>query len=391
MKEKTGGLICEFNPLHLGHKIILDKMRSEGAVVLVMSGNFVQRGDTAIADKWTRARCALESGADLVLELPLPTAVSRAETFAMGGVTLLASLNVVDELWFGSECGDTDSLKKIQNIIESPDFNQAFKAHSQNGMSFAAARECAVAEIMGDDYGGELKGSNNNLGIEYIGAIKRINSPILPRTVTRRGAAHDSESTGEVISAMQIRSLIKEGGNFAKYLPEHSAKAIEGLIESGFCPSRITALETAILAKLRTLEKHELSSLPDLSEGLENKLYKSIRRAKNLEELYDLVKSKRYSHARVRRLVLHAFLGVRADMQYVPYIHVLAMNQRGADILKNSKKTLPVIGKASDVKKLSKDAQRIFELEARADDIYALSSPVIRPCGLTFTTKLIKS
>lgn len=388
--QLISGIICEFNPLHLGHDTILKAMAAKGSVVCVMSGNFVQRGEPALMDKWSRTRQALSCGADLVLELPLPFATSRAETFALGGIGILKALNCVDQLWFGSESGDARKLDAIAELLFTPEYDALVKEKLKAGISFAAARETAVRSLRGKCYGEELQGANNALAVEYLKAIRSLRAPFSPRTIKRVGSAHDAVSQEAVVSAMQIRRIVHEGGAAWDYLPEATVQTLRQALEAGSCPSSVLRLETAILAKLRTMGPEDFAGCPDVSEGLENKLYKAVRTADSLEHLYDGIKSKRYSHARIRRLVLHAFLGVTAELQQLHYIRVLGMTKAGEAILKGTKKGLPLVGKTSDIKKLDAAAQRQFACEVLADDIYGLSLPKIQDCGSDFTNKMIK-
>lgn len=387
-KSTISGLICEFNPLHMGHKAILQQMAAEGPVVCVMSGNFVQRGEAAALDKWTRTRMALSCGADLVIELPLPFATAGAESFALGGVGILNALGCVDKLWFGSESGDILALTAIAVLLDSPALTPLLKAQCTKGLSFASAREAAVKELLGSAK--ELKGPNNNLAIEYIRAINRLGSSIAPHTIKRMGTGHDQGPSGGFCSAMHIRGLMSRGEDALQLLPPEIAPMLEEKLKDGSAPVSLMNAELAVLAKLRCMSPARLALLPDLSEGIENKLYKAIRSACSLEELYFTVKSKRYSLARIRRLVLNAYLGITADMRELHYIRILGMTEEGGRIIKKKTGNLPIVGKAADIKKLSPKAAQAFELEARAGDLYALCSPKIQPCGGDYTSKLIR-
>ncbi len=392
-ENKISGIICEFNPLHKGHDYIIRQMKRDNFVVCVMSGNFVQRGEVAIIDKWARAKLAVLSGADLVLELPVGVSTSTAQNFSLGSVKILNALGCVDSLCFGSECGSIENLITISDVILSEKFKDTIKVYLDDGISFATAREKAVAHIMGDKYQGELSGSNNILGVEYINALSITKSKIKPTTIKRLGAKHDEACDSGFTSAMDIRRKIAGGDNFddlMAVLPPHTFDEFYELISKGHAPCSISNLETAILCKLRSMTKPEFGKLFDISEGLENKLYKSVRTAKTLDELYDTVKSKRYSHARIRRIVLHAFLGIDKTMCSPTYIKILAMSKNGSEILKKAKPKLPIIGKASDIKNLSAKARKMYELECKSDDIYALSSPKIRKCGFNMSNGVFK-
>ncbi len=391
-KKQISGLICEFNPLHKGHEYILGQMKRDNLVVCVMSGNFVQRGEAAIIDKWTRAKLAVLSGADLVIELPVGVAASTAQNFSLGAVKILNALSCVDFLHFGSESGNIPKLCEIADIISSDEFNLRIKDELNKKINYATARENTVASIMGSDYKGELSGSNNILGIEYIHALNTTKSKILPKSILRKGASHDEIGNDEFSSAMDIRDRIYNENleNIKALLPHHTYVELEKLIKSGQAPASITNLETAILCKLRSMKKSEFTKLHDISEGLGNKLYKAVKTATSLEDLYNSTKSKRYSHARIRRIVLHAFLSIDKSMCTPKYIKILAMSKNGSEILRRAKPKLPIIGKVSDIKKLNSKALKMYELECKCDDIYALSAPKTRECGLNMSSAIYK-
>lgn len=392
--RKITGLICEFNPLHGGHRLILEHAAALSCpVVCVLSGNFVQRGEPAILDKWSRTRLALENGANLVIELPLPWAMAGAERFAAGAVHLLSALGLEGNLIFGSEAGSTAPLVKIAQALYEPAFSAELSKHLRKGISFAQAREHAVTKLLGAQFGMILRSPNNILAIEYIKALHKSSSRLSPHTIFRQGAGHDSpaEET-QLRCAQQLRSLIYAGEPILPpYVPESTAKLLQQLREAGLCPASAQKLEPAILAKLRTMEPPAFAALPDISEGLENRMFQAVRTACSLQEVYAGIKSKRYSHARIRRLVYSAFLGLTADLPALPpYLRILGMDKAGEDVLKNAQQTLPFALRASDFSAMGKAAQHIFALEAQADDLYALSLPAIQPCGADFTVPLVK-
>lgn len=382
------GIIAEFNPLHNGHKYLIENAKREGTVVCVISGNFVQRGDTAIAEKRIRAKAALECGADLVLELPVLWSMSTAQNFALGSVSAL-KYALCDKIIFGSECGSVDDLKNASSIISSPLFPEKLKQELNTGITFAKARENA-AKLLGLDTD-ILSGANNNLAIEYINAAKILKYEPKFKTVKRLGAMHDSFEEAEFVSASLLREKLYEGDyDFCKkYMPE---KIID--LFSPQNVSNISNIENAILAVLRSKTKEDFSILPDLSEGVENKLFSSIRLAPGLEELYNMIKAKRYTLARIRRLVLSAFIGADNSffMKPLPYVRVLGFNKAGENHLKLmlSNPNAPIITKVSDIESLSLDAKRVFDTECRATDLFALSVEKPLECGLEYTSKIIK-
>ena len=383
------GIIAEFNPLHSGHKFLIDKAIDLGEVVCVICGNFVQRGDTAIAEKSVRAKSALLSGADLVIELPVLWSMSTAQNFALGGVSALLNAGC-DCIMFGSECGDIEKLTATAEVLSSPQFSDILSAHLKTGITFAKARELAAEELGAEK--GILSGANNNLAIEYILAAKTLGSNITFKTVKRQGAMHDSRQEDEFVSASLLREKIlqRDMAFTEKYIPIETK---ETLFSSSF--SDISRLERAILAVIRTRSIEELKNLPDISEGVENKLFSAINIAKSLDELYNLIKVKRYTLARIRRLVLSAFLGVEKSffLKPLPYIRVLGFSKSGEKLLRTrlQKSSVPVITKIGDLEKLTTQSKMVFEIENRATDLYALSLEEPFPRGMEYTSKIIKT
>ncbi|MGN0478303.1 MAG: nucleotidyltransferase family protein [Hominenteromicrobium sp.] len=393
-KNRISGIICEFNPLHNGHAALLRQVRrdADGGVVCIMSGSFVQRGEATVLDKWSRTRLALENGADLILELPLPWAMSGAERFALGGVSLLNALGGADRLVFGSECGDAAPLLRIAEYLLSPQFSADIRPYLAAGLPFAAARGKAIEKALGPDYAALNEQPNNILGIEYCKALLRLGSGIIPYAVPRVAVGHDApDASGRFASASLIRQLSFENKPIAPFVPESTAARIEALRAEKQYPADIRHLERAVLALLAIAPPERLRTVPDVSEGIENRIHTAAGSAASLEALYDAVKTKRYSHARIRRIVLSAFLGLTNDLPATPpYLRVLGMNERGTEILRTAKPALPYVTRPADVKKLPADAQRVFELEARADDLYSLCTEQRRPAGLDYTEKLIR-
>ena len=383
------GIIAEFNPLHSGHNYLIQEARKHGTVVCAISGNFVQRGDTAIFEKQLRAEAALKCGADLVVEMPVCYSMSTAQSFAKAGVSLLSSIGC-DTLMFGSETGETGPLLKTAQILESEAFSKKLPFYLEQGLTFAKARQFAAEDLGAQK--GILEGANNNLGIEYILAARQIGPDIKFKTVKRIGAMHDSLNTADTfVSATLLREKIKQGD--LAFCQKHFPKEV-GEIFTNADFSDIGRIENAILTVLRTRSLDELSLLPDLSEGLENKLANAIKTATSLDTLYNDIKVKRYTMARIRRLVLSAFIGIDTTKlsKIPPYLRVLGFNKTGEELIKqNAKRSpIPVCLRCSDIQSLSPDAQYVFTLENRATDLYALSFKNPLPCGMEFTRKITK-
>lgn len=395
MKMKISSVICEYNPFHNGHEYMLRKMREGGAthIIACMSGNFTQRGIPAVYDKFTRAKAALLCGADLVTELPVSFACAGAEHFAFGGVSVLNSLGCVDELCFGSESGNIGLLKKTAEYITDDCVCESLKKYLAQGMTFAAARQNAAAELYGEECATMLTSPNDILGIEYIKALNQLKSRMVPKTIQRQGAAHDSEKAdGNTASAMYIRRLIQCGDDlFAQLMP---GRAFDVFMSSKNQPpecGRHTKLEGFMLYRLRTMTQRQIAQLPEVSEGLENRIFQAVRTACSIEEVINRTKTKRYTYARIRRILNYALLGITKQDYSMPvqYIRILGFNERGREILKSAKKTssLPIIMRYADIRQPGTDAVRMFDLESRADDIYSMSGEKIFPCGTNMTAK----
>lgn len=382
------GIIAEFNPLHTGHKYIIDYAKALGdTVVCAISGNFVQRGDTAIISKPLRAKFALLCGVDIVAEMPVLWSMSTAQNFALCGVWQLYNLGC-SKIVFGSECGDINALINAADILNSDGFFEKVTEKAKLGITFAVARE-QTAQELGVDFT-LLRGANNNLGIEYILAAKKLNLPIEFHTVKRLGADHDSnEITNNFVSSSFIRNELLKGniGYTERFMP----REIRGIINDKDI-SNINRLEKAILYSIRIKTTEELKNLPDISEGLHNKIYFSARVATSLDELYNMIKTKRYTMARIRRLIISAFLGLdnRFFMTTPPYVRVLGFSNQGKTHLSKPQGLIPIITRTSQIKLLDADAQAIFDIECRATDIYSLSLGTPLECGAEQKQKLLK-
>lgn len=396
---KVAAVIAEYNPFHNGHALQLERTRElTGAthVVAVMSGDFVQRGDAACVDKRTRALMAVRCGADLVVELPLPWAMAGAETFARGGVGIAAAVGCVDVLSFGSECGNIDLIRRTAELSDSEDARRLLKERLSEGASFAAARGAVLSEIA-PECADILANPNDTLGVEYCRAINMIAPQMQPFCVQRKGAAHDSHAAhdGQPVSASYIRERLRAGAkpsDLAEYMPPSAAELLCEAAGEGRGPADISRLDRALLMRLRSMTVQQLAELPDVSEGLEHRIAECARRMSGADagfaQLCDDIKCKRYTHARLRRILLSALLGITsADSEGTPpYIRVLAMNRRGQEILTASaaargENGLPLITRYAQVSALDDRGRRIFELCADAADIYGLLLPEVPPAG----------
>lgn len=377
------GIVCEYNPFHNGHLYQINETKrriGEGcAVICVMSGNFVQRGDIAIFEKHVRAKAAVECGADIVIELPCPWSVNSAEKFAYGAVSLLENTGVCSHLAFGSETGDASVLERAAEKLRCGGMDEKIVYYLNKGISYAAARQKAMEET-DKDCAEVLKNPNDILAVEYIKALKKLGSNMAPVAVKRSGAGHDeSKIDGTFTSASHIRALIKDGENYEKFMPQRAAAIFAEKTEQGEGPVFIETCESGILYRLRTMTDEEYDALPENAEGLSNRIKKFGRTACSLEEILTGAKTKRYAMSRIRRMIIDAYLGLTAEdsSSAPPYISVLAFNEKGKAVLSDMKKSasLPIVIKPAAGKKLPENARRIYELSTGTDDIYALNYP----------------
>lgn len=359
----TVGIICEYNPLHLGHKKQIDRIREvfgpETAIVCAMSGNFVQRGMPAILDKQTRAKAAVLCGADLVLELPVTTSLSSAEGFAAGGVRILGKL--CDYLCFGAETADADAPMETARLQLSDDFPPLLRAQLESGKSFPAARQAALLQLGAD--ADLLSLPNNILAVEYCKAILSQGCSMKPYPIHREGSYHAEIADTENPSATAVRNLMLIAHNWRSCVP----KQVRPLFENAPLYS-LAAGERAILGKLRTMTDAEFEALPYGSEGLWRKFMHSCRKEATLEAIIAATKSKRYTRTRIDRMVMCAFLGITEEMlkAEVPYIRVLAFNDRGRELLRAAKKDSLYLnaGESSE--------ENYWALEQRCGSLYGL-------------------
>lgn len=388
------GIVAEFNPFHNGHRELIKSARAAGAktICCVMSGNFVQRGSAAVTEKRVRAHAALESGADLIIELPLASAVSTAQRFARGAIHLLNATGCVDMLAFGSECGYINALKTLSKAIDEPEVTAVMRTILKEGLTFAKARELAVAQVYGSELAHLLESPNNILGIEYLRQANLQGMKAGVMTIPRLGASHDDTSAStSFASAGYLRRHAKNFDVIAEYVPEKAAEIYARAMVNGLFPAEPQLLDTAILAHLRRLSPTQLKMLPDVSEGLENRMFAAIREAASLDGLEQKLKTKRYTMARIRRLVLSAFLGITAkDCDTLPpYLRVLGFNQNGRGLLTAMKKQsrLPLDTSLASLRAKGGVFERFAALEEMSTDLYSLALPTVLPCGYEYTEK----
>lgn len=385
------GIITEYNPFHLGHELHLKnskKITNCDGVICVMSGNFVQRGLPALTDKWTRTKMALEAGVDLVVELPTLFATSSAEFFAFGAVSLLNSLNIVDNLCFGSECGDIDLIKKLSEIIvnEPQEFKEYLKELLKDGLPFPKARSKALMKYLeGTNFKIDfsyletvLNSSNNILAIEYCKSLYKLKSSITPFTIKRLGADYNKEelSKNEIASASAIRKSIYTSNieESLEFMPTYSYEILKNSSFSSL-DKMFDLVKYAIVSNPNILKE-----IPEASEGIDNKIVQNIGKANSLDELINLCKSKRYSYTRLNRILCHVLLCVDNELLSLrksppKYIRILGFNNKGREILKEIKQNSEI----NIVNKLSKSKpDPLLNFDIKATNIYSLLNPSVK-------------
>lgn len=387
---KISGIICEYNPFHNGHLYHIEQTRKHGAthIVAIMSGNFVQRGDVAVINKFERAKAAVRCGADLVIELPVAYCLSAAEVYAKGAMYILKGLGCVDELSFGSECGDinllTEAVKATYACAKRPELDELMK----RGNSYPRALQILIRQGYGDEIGMLFSSPNNVLAIEYLKAMIAVKLKIEPFTV-KRHEAHDAQMpVGNIASASLIRQMMESRtADFDELVPEVSADALSACAATGMT-ARFENLERVLLYRLRTATTEELVHLPEVGQGLENKIL-SARNETSLESMLLTMKSKRYPMARLRRILLDLLIGIKPEDtdNPPPYGRILALNERGRDILnaaKNAGTTLPYATSLAKLAELDESCKACAELEARSTAVYGLALRSISPADADY-------
>lgn len=353
------GIISEYNPFHNGHKYHIEKSKEltgADAVVAVMSGSFVQRGEPAFADKWLRAQTAVMSGADLVIENPFVYACNSAQVFAEGAVNILDGLGCVDFISFGSEAGDIDRLLPFAS--ETDEFKDRLHQALEQGMPYAKAVSFAY-----NDSEGIMTGPNNILGIEYIKALDKINSHISPVTIKRSDRGyHSDETAGVFASASKIRSMAAKGEDFSEFVPYAYKGYIGGLDYF------------SIMSHIISLSAEEIDKLPSAGEGLGNRIKSQMRKSGSINSLIDNIRGSRYTKSRISRILCQMITGCSSMPANKYYARILGFNSRGAELLKYIKKSecasIPVITNIN--REDTADIESVLKYDIASSDIYNL-------------------
>ncbi len=426
---KVLGIVAEYNPFHNGHLFHLEESkRISGASysIAIISGNFTQRGDSALLDKWSRAESAISCGVDLVIELPTLYATSSAENFSDGAVKILNSLNVVDYLSFGSEVDDINILDTLSDILhkEPKEYSVLLKEELKKGLSFPKARSNALLSYLKHnpeiithknnnstnskqfDYStflNAISSPNSILGIEYLKALKKHNSKIQPITVKRYGANYNDLNYSEnIASATAIRNIIKNDNIsiLQKLLPPSTYSSIIDFITTGHIVPDLSVFEKQIIYNLRTMSIQDISNLPDVSEGLENTIKTAANSCNSLIDFLNICKSKRYTTTRLQRILLYSLLKIsKKDMEISkkikePYIRVLGFNKRGKFLISEISKANPKLHIITSVKKFvdnnsNRNLKRLLDIDINSTNIYTLGYTNDSWSNLDFTKKII--
>lgn len=382
---KTVGIIAEYNPFHNGHKYQIKKAKElTGAdtVIVIMSGSFTQQGNIAITDKFKRAEMAIKNGADLVIELPTIFAVSSAEMFAYGAVSILDKLNIVDYLVFGTECADIDILNSIATklLTNNDAINTAIKNEIKNGISYASARDNTLKTILTENEYNEFSKPNNILAIEYIKSLKTLNSNITPIGITRKNANHNDDNLNSedvFSSATSIRNKLEETKNtndIVNFVPNETYEILNSSNIS-FNEDMFKLLRYKILS----LGKENIKNIYDVSEGLENKIYDEVINSKTYDQLINNIKSKRYAMSRIKRILVHILLDITKEKYEILsdtyYARILKIN-KGNNFLStlNKSSSIPILANINDnnIDNLEQKTKESLLLDFNSTNIYEI-------------------
>ena len=403
---KVLGIIAEYNPFHNGHLYHLENAKSKTEsdyVVAIISGNFTQRGDTSIVNKWEKAKMALNSGVDLVIELPTIYSISSAENFANGAIKILNDMGIVNYISFGMEAEDITILNNIANVLydEPKEYKDILKNELKDGITYAKGMEIAVCKYLKDDkYKDVLSGSNNILAIEYLKSLKRLKSTIIPVGIKREKVFYNSRRiVDDYASATGIRYLLEKRQieDISKLVPYNTFNILIDNIRNGKYNINLNNFSKEVMYKLRSMDIKDIANLPEVSEGLEYLIKETSENTNNIVELIENIKTKRYTQNRIQRILLYALLDIKkADMEMSKkvktYIRVLGFNENGQKLLSEISKKNNVITSVKNFEKSNKNTKlkRMLEIDKYATDIYTLGYANNSIAKLDYTNGIIK-
>ena len=411
------GIIAEYNPFHNGHwyHLLNSKEKTKADyTIAVIGGNFTQRGEPSFLDKWTKAEMALKNGVDLVIELPTIYSTSSAENFAEGAIKILNSLKIVDYISFGAETDNIGKLNSIATILheEPKEYKLSLDSELKKGLSFPKARENALKKYMSSTKNLDqnldsndlsfMASSNNILAIEYLKALKKYKSKMIPITIKRKDSGHlNSDYTGSISSATSIRNMLKTNNtkNIKNVLTPTSYGILKDELKAGHYVSDISLFEKTIMYKLRTMSLVEIANLPDVYEGLENSIKKAANSCNSVEDFVNIVRSKRYTETRIRRILLYTLLGItKKDMaiskRTTPYIRVLGFNENGKKLISQISKNNPNLSVITSTKKFidskpNRNLKTMLDIDINSTNIYTLGFTNDSWSNLDFSQKVI--
>lgn len=410
MKENSVlGIVAEYNPFHNGHAYHIEKAKEKSEAeftICVTSGNFVQRGNTSIVNKWKKAEMALLNGVDLVIELPTIYSVSSAEGFSFGAMKILNSLGIVDSISFGTETDDYGALNNIAGVVcdEPKQYKDMLNRELKKGLSFPKARENALMLYFDNNerYANILNGPNNILAVEYLKSLKKIKSTIQPIPVKREKVYYnDNQIIDEFASATAIRNLLADNDfrEIRRVVPNSTYEILSRETELGNVILDLSYYEKQIIYNLRKMSIEEIRELPDVNEGLENNIKNAACYTNNLSDLIDIIKSKRYTQSRIQRILICVLLGItKKDIEMAkratPYIRVLGFNENGRELLSRIKKANPRLQVITSVKKFkdtntNKSYNRMLDIDMLATDIYTMACKNDCIAGLDYTRNMV--
>lgn len=407
--NKVLGIIAEYNPFHNGHLYHLaESKKAIGAdyTIAIISGNFVQRGDTSLTNKWSKAEMALKNGIDLVIELPVIYSISSAENFASGAIKILNSLKIVDYVSFGSELCDVNLLNDFAEVLynEPKEYVSILNHELGKGFSYPKARENALLIYLNDirKYANILSSPNNILAIEYLKALKYQKSSITPVSIKRDKVDYnDTQMVDGFASATAIRkiALTNDVWSLRRAMPKSSFDIMYDCLRSGKTVSSLSKFEYEIIYNLRKMSLSEIADLPDVSEGLENSIKNAANSCNNITEFINIVKSKRYTVTRLKRILLYCLLGItKKDMQASkktnPYIRILGFNDKGKELLSGIAHANPKLDIVTSVKKYldtssNKVLKNMLEKDIFATNVYTIGYDYDSYSNLDFTHPMI--
>lgn len=402
------GIIAEYNPFHNGHLYHIARTKQETNaqyIIAIISGNFVQRGNTSIVNKWVKAKMALLNGVDLVLELPTIYSISSAENFSEGAIKIFNSLGIVDTISFGMETSDISTLNNIANVLynEPKEYITMLGHELKKGNSFPKARENALMVYLNDikRYANVLSGSNNILGIEYLKALKKTKSTITPIGIKREKVLYnDKYIVDEFASATAIRKMLitNQLNDISKVMPRNSYLLLGEELKNGHYVIDLTRFEKEIIYTLRKMTISEIAKIPDVSEGLEKSIKNAADSCNKVEDLINIVKTKRFTQTRIQRILLYALLGIdkkkmETSKKITPYVRVLGFNNKGKELISEMMTLNQKLNVVTSVKKYidevaNKNLKEMIETDILATNIYTLGYRSDSYSNLDYTNKI---